>query len=147
MKTPLLALLAVVTILSTFGCDKTTPPGYHLYSWFRTVQNLKPGDSVIMAGGQIGDVESIALDPAKAEMLVTLLIKRPVVVKTDSTVTINSVPSPGRSSIVLDGGSPSAPAAPESATLKTREKPSSEHQTRSDYRSPSNSRATLVEKP
>jgi hypothetical protein len=101
--------------------------GYHLHGWFRTLQTLKPGDPVIMAGVQIGYVASIALDPARAEMRVTMHIKRSVVVKTDSTATINLTSSPGQSAIVLDGGSASGRVATPDSILMTREKPSSDN--------------------
>ena len=99
--------------------------GYHYHGWFRKVQTLKPGDSVMMGGRWIGYVESIALDPTRVEIRVTLHIKRSVVVKTDSTVTITPTPSPGQSSVVLDGGSPSGRVATPDTNLMTREKPSS----------------------
>ena len=103
------------------------PKGYHYHGWFRKVQTLKPGDPVMMGGRWIGYVESIALDSTRAEIRVTLHIKRSVVVKTDSTVTITPTPSPGQSSIVLDGGSPGAAPIRDSQFLPTREKPSSEN--------------------
>ena len=67
MKATLFALLAAVTIFSTFGCGKTTPMGYHLSARFafNTVRTLNVGDPVTMAGQQIGQVEAIVLDPAR----------------------------------------------------------------------------------
>lgn len=121
MKTPLLALLTAVTIFNTVGCGKGTPPAYHLHGWFRTLQTLKAGDPVMMASVQIGYVGSIALDPSRAEIRVTMHIQRSVVVKTDSTATIISKAWTDRSCIVLDGGSPGAPVAVENTFLMTRE--------------------------
>jgi hypothetical protein len=46
-----------------------------------------------------------------------------VVVKTDSTATINPTSSPGQSAIVLDGGSSSGRDATPDTILMTREKP------------------------
>ena len=112
MKTPL---------FNTVGCGKGTPPGYHLHGWFRTLQTLKPGDLIMMASVQIGHVESIALDPKGGGTVVRMEIERSVVVKADSTATINSAALPGRTCVVLAGGSPGATAALESAILKTRE--------------------------
>ena len=121
MKTPLLALLAAVTILNTVGCGKGAPQGYHLYARFSTTQTLRVGDALLMAGVQIGYVESITPDPSRAETRVTMHIQRSVVVKTDSTATINSTAWTDRSCIVLDGGSPGASAALENTFLMTRE--------------------------
>ena len=112
MKTPL---------FNTVGCGKGTPPGYHLHGWFRTLQTLKPGDPIMMASVQVGHVESIALDPKGGGTVVRMEIERSVVVKADSTATINSAALPGRTCVVLAGGSPGATAALESAILKTRE--------------------------
>lgn len=123
MKTPLFALIAVVLIFNSVGCGKRTSSGYHLYASFSTVQTLKPEDPVIMAGVEIGYVESIMLDPSKSEIRERMHIQRSVVVRTDSTATIISAPSPGRSSIALDSCSLGAPAAVENAILKTSEKP------------------------
>lgn len=141
MKVPFFALLVAVTIFNNVGCGKKPQPGYHLYARFSTVQTLRVGDPVIMAGLQIGHVQSIVLDPTGGGTVVRMEIKRSVVVKTDSTATINSTPSPGRSSIVLDGGSPDAPAALEGVILKTREKPSSENQMHPHALSPKFGRA------
>ena len=129
MKTPLFALLAAATIFIIVSCGKGTPPGYHLHGWFRTLQTLKPGDPIMMASVQIGHVESIALDPKGGGTVVRMEIERSVVVKTDSTATINPAASLGRSSIVLDSGSPGAAPIRDSQFLPTSEKPSSESQT------------------
>lgn len=136
MKTPLFVILAAVTIFSIVGCGKRTQPGYHLHGWFSTLPTLQPDDPVMMAGVEIGYVESIAFDPSKAEFRVTMHIQGAAVVKTDSTATIISAPSPGRSVITLDRGSPSAPAANEGTFLKTSEKLSKE--SGASARSPAN---------
>ena len=122
MKVPLFALLAAVAIFTALGCGKGTPPGYHLYALFTRPQSLQPGDPVIMAGVQVGFVDSITLNPAKAETRVTMHIQGSVVVKTDTTATIISMASPGNSRIVLDPGSPGAPAAQPGTILITKEK-------------------------
>jgi hypothetical protein len=123
MKALLFALLAALAVFNTVGCGKGTPPGYHLHGWFKTLQTLRPGDPVMRAGVEIGYVESIVLDPSRAETRVTMRILSSVVVKTDSTATIiSAAPSPGRSCIVLDSGSPGAVAAVEGTILKTIER-------------------------
>ena len=92
---------------------------------FTNPENLQPGDLVMMAGLQIGHVDFLSFDPTNALTHVQVHIERSVVVKTDSIATINTAVSPGRSSIVLDGGSSGAPAAYPGTILMTREKPGS----------------------
>ena len=89
MKTPILALLAAVTILNTVGCGNGTPRGYDLSALFTSPRNLKAGDPVIMAGVQIGRVEFLRFDSTNALTHVLLHIERLVVVKTDSTALIH----------------------------------------------------------
>jgi len=128
MKTPLFALIAAAIIFNIVGCAKRTP-GYHLHARFTSVQTLKPNDRVLMAGIQIGYVESITFDPSKGETRVTMHIHPSVVVKTDSTATIISATSPGRCRVDLSSGSPGAAAAVESTIVKTSEGPRSESRT------------------
>jgi hypothetical protein len=63
--------------------------------------------------------------PNRVELRVTKYIKRPAVVKTDSTATISPISSPDQSYIVLDGGSTSGRAATLDTNLPTTGKPSS----------------------
>ena len=62
--------------------------GYHLNALFDTVQDLKVGDSVKMAGVEVGRVEKIALDDDKVR--VTMKLHPGTVVKTDSQAASNS---------------------------------------------------------
>lgn len=123
MKAALFALLAAVAIFSTVGCGKTTPQGYHLSARFdfNTVRTLRVGDPVMMAGHRIGQVEAIVLDPVQPGTSVTMQISRSVVVKVDSVASIKAAASPGRSTIILDGGSPAARAAKEGEILMSSE--------------------------
>jgi ABC-type transporter Mla subunit MlaD len=120
VKTLIFLLLAATLTLGTTGCDKR-PSGYHLVARFDRVQTLKPGDAVIMAGMEIGCVESIEIDPSKRQARVKMHIRRSAVVKIDSTATVRSAPVPSSSFVALDGGSPGAPAAVEGTVLKTRD--------------------------
>ncbi len=118
MKTPLCAFLAGMLIFLAAGCSE---PGYPLQGQFKNLQQLKPGDPVMMAGIEVGRVEKIMLDPSGAASTVTLRIKRSVSVKIDSVARIGSAASLGKSFVILSGGSPGAPAAVTGAILKTME--------------------------
>jgi ABC-type transporter Mla subunit MlaD len=123
MKAPLFALLAAVTLFSTAGCGKTTPPGCHLSALFKSnsVRTVRVGDPVMMAGYQIGQVEAIVLDPALPGTIIRMKINQSAVVKTDSVASINATGSPGRSCLTLSGGSATAPAITEGSILMSSE--------------------------
>ncbi len=118
MNPVLSAFLTGMLIFLAAGCSE---PGYPLQGQFRNLQKLKPGDPVMMAGIEVGRVERITLDPSGAASTVTLRLKRSVSVKIDSLARISSAASAGKSLVVLNGGSPGAPAAVAGAILKTAE--------------------------
>ena len=123
MKAPLFALLVAVTIFSTVGCGKATPPGYHLSARFNfnTVRTLTVGDPVMMAGHQIGQVEAIVLDPTPPGTSVTMQINHSVVVKVDSVASIKGTAPPRRNFITLEGGSATAVVAKDGSILMSNE--------------------------
>ena len=57
-----LVVIAAVVIIETLGGWQFYQHGYRVSALFDTVQELKVGDSVKMAGVEIGRVEKIALD-------------------------------------------------------------------------------------
>ena len=61
--------------------------GYHVSAQFETVQELKVGDSVKMAGVEIGRVEKITL--ADDKVTVAMKLHPDAVVKTDSQASSN----------------------------------------------------------
>jgi len=119
MKTGISTFLAGAFIFLGVGCGQQ---GYHLHARFSNLQQLKPGDPVLMAGIEVGCVERIALSPG-APSTVTMRLNRSVVVKTDSIAKIRSAAPPGQGYVALEGGSLSAAAAVEDATLSTTESP------------------------
>ena len=86
-----LALIAAVLILEMVGGVEIFRSGYRLNAEFNTIQDLKEGDRVKMAGVEIGRVEHIDLTNNKVR--VTMKIRKERIVRTDSTATVlNSSP-------------------------------------------------------
>ena len=71
------------------------------------MQELKVGDSVKMAGVEIGRVEKIALTDNKVK--VTMKLHPDAVVKTDSKAIIKFTGLMGQNFVAIDFGSPDAP--------------------------------------
>jgi phospholipid/cholesterol/gamma-HCH transport system substrate-binding protein len=117
-----LTLIVAVIILEMVGVADFFKPGYRIYANFATVQELKKGDLVKMAGVEVGRVDSISLTNEKVR--VTLNIKkRDAGIKTDSKAVIKFIGLMGQNFVSLDFGTPSAPPAVEGATLQTVEQP------------------------
>jgi len=117
----ILVVIAGWIIMETLGGLQLLRGGYHLSSLFNTVQDLKVGDNVKMAGVEIGRVEKIALDDQKVR--VTMKINPDVVVKTDSRAVIQFTGLMGQNFVSLSFGSDSAPAAVEGTVLASGEQP------------------------
>ncbi len=78
--------------------------GYRVHALFDTVQELKVGDSVKMAGVEIGRVSKIALTDGKVE--VTMKLHPDALVKTDSHAVIKFAGLMGQNYVAIDFGSP-----------------------------------------
>ena len=85
------------------------------------MQDLKVGNSVKMAGVEIGRVEKIALAGNKAK--VTMKLHSDAVVKTDSKAVIKFTGLMGQNFVSIDFGSADAPRAVDGAVLATGEQP------------------------
>jgi phospholipid/cholesterol/gamma-HCH transport system substrate-binding protein len=117
-----LTLIVAVIILEMVGVADFFKPGYNVYADFKTVQELKKGDLVKMAGVEIGRVDSISLTNEKVR--VTMKIKkRDAELKTDSSATIKFTGLLGQNFVAVDFGTPNAPRAVEGAILSTKEQP------------------------
>ncbi|HTB86141.1 MAG TPA: MlaD family protein, partial [Candidatus Sulfotelmatobacter sp.] len=88
---------------------------------FDTVQDLKIGDRVKMAGVEIGRVEDIELVTNKVSVVMRLSDK--AVVKTDSKATIKFTGLMGQNFVGIDFGSPGAPMAGDDAIIVAVEQP------------------------
>jgi len=115
-------LIVAVIILEMVGVADFFKPGYKVHADFKTVQELKKGDLVKMAGVEIGRVESI--DLANEKVRVTLKIKKSdAELRTDSKATIKFTGLLGQNFVAVDFGTPTAPRAVEGAILSTAEQP------------------------
>ncbi|HZT21823.1 MAG TPA: MlaD family protein [Verrucomicrobiae bacterium] len=118
-----LVVFAAWAIVETLGGVEWLQGGYRVSALFDSVQELKPGDPVKMAGVEIGRVENIALDLTNEKVRVTMRLDPHAVVKTDSQATIKFTGLMGQNYVAIDFGSPSAPQAVNGAVLATVEQP------------------------
>lgn len=116
-----LAVLAGWAIVETLGSTDLFHHGYRVTALFNTVQDLKPGDRVKMAGVDIGRVEDIQLTDTKARVIMKLHDHD--MVKTDSRASIKFTGLMGQNFVAIDFGSPSAEAAKDGTELATYEQP------------------------
>src|SRR5262245_31904888 len=106
-----LAVIAAVLILEMVGGADWFRRGYRVYALFHTVQELKVGDRVKVAGVEVGRVENITLDEANNKVKVAMKLRSGVAVKTDSIATVRFTGLMGQNFVALDFGSPGAPIA------------------------------------
>src|SRR5208282_3060390 len=116
-----LTVIAAVVIIETLGGVEMFRGGYHLNALFDTVQDLKVGNSVKLAGVEIGRVEKIAL--AGDKVRVTMKLHSDAVVRTDSKATIKFTGMMGQYFVSIDFGTPGTPPAMEGAVIATEEQP------------------------
>ena len=117
-----LALIAAFIILEMVGTAGLLRKGKHVHAQFNTVQDLKVGDPVKMAGKQIGAVESI--DFADNKVDITMKIVDPkAVLRTDSKAAIRFLGLLGQNYVAINFGSATAPAVDSGALLETTEQP------------------------
>jgi phospholipid/cholesterol/gamma-HCH transport system substrate-binding protein len=110
-----ITIFAAVLIIEKLGGPELFSHGRHISAQFDTVQDLKVGDRVKMAGVEIGRVESIDLTTNKVS--VTLRLADNAVVKTDSKAVIKFTGLMGQNFVAVDFGSPGAPRAEEGAII------------------------------
>jgi phospholipid/cholesterol/gamma-HCH transport system substrate-binding protein len=115
------AIIATLIILEFVGGFAFLKRGYHLHALFQNVQELRTGDSVKMAGVQVGRVQSIVLTNSVAD--VTLNLDRDIDVKTDSKARINFAGLMGQNFVSIDFGTPAGLKAEDGAVIQTVEQP------------------------
>lgn len=118
-----LAVIATVVILEILGGPNHFQRGYQLAALFNTVQDLKEGDPVKMAGVEVGRVDKITLDESNNKVRVVMKLRKNVEVKTDSVATIKFTGLMGRNFVALDFGSRNAFKAEPGMVLATAEQP------------------------
>jgi phospholipid/cholesterol/gamma-HCH transport system substrate-binding protein len=116
-----LVVLAAVVIVETLNGWHFIKHGYTVSALFDTVQDLKAGDAVKMAGVQIGRVDKIGIENSKVR--VTMAVYSDAPVKTDSIATIRFTGLMGQNFVNVDFGSADAPHVNENTVLKTEEQP------------------------
>src|SRR5271156_4976049 len=116
-----LVVLATWVIIETLGSIDIFGHGYHVRAQFETVQDLKVGDRVKMAGVEIGRVDDIELTNNKVSVLMRL--RDGALVKTDSKATIKFTGLMGQNFVSGGFGSDSAPQAAEGTILESVEQP------------------------
>jgi phospholipid/cholesterol/gamma-HCH transport system substrate-binding protein len=113
-----LAFISAAVIFEMIGGLDTFKGGYHVRAQFNSIQELKPGDPVKMAGVQIGRVGDITLISNKVEVVLKLTKRGQV--KTDSKASIKFVGLLGQNYVAIDFGS-SPVVATEGTLLETTE--------------------------
>jgi phospholipid/cholesterol/gamma-HCH transport system substrate-binding protein len=102
-----LALIVAFIIMEVVGGFEFFRGGTRVRAQFNTVQELKEGDPVKMAGVEVGRVEQIEIVDGKVE--VTMKIRnRKAAVKTDSKAVIKFAGLMGQNFVFIDFGSPDA---------------------------------------
>ena len=117
----ILAVFAAWAVIETLGGSDFFRPGYRISALFDTVQDLKVGNSVKMAGVEVGRVEKIALENEKVR--VAMKLHGNAVVKTDSKATVRFTGLMGQNFVFIDFGSLNAPRAVDGTVLATEEQP------------------------
>src|SRR6267142_5094850 len=110
-----LAVIAAIVIIEMVGGADIFQRGYRVNALFDTVQELKVGDSVKMAGIEIGRVEKIAFDENKVK--VTMKLRTDAAIKTDSLAVVKFAGLMGQNFISISFGSPGAPLAVEGTVI------------------------------
>ena len=116
-----LAVIAAVLILETVGGIERFRRGRQIRADFRTVQELKVGDRVKMAGVEIGRVQDIQI--SNNLVRVYMKLRRTANVKTDSLAQIRFTGLLGQNYVSVEFGSPEAPVASDGTVLKSVEQP------------------------
>ena len=116
-----LAVLAAWAIVETLGSVDLFRHGIRVSAQFNTVQDLKVGDRVKMAGVEIGSVEDILLTDSKAKVVMKL--HDGAMVKTDSKAAVKFTGLMGQNFVAIEFGSPGAAQVQNGTELPTYEQP------------------------
>jgi phospholipid/cholesterol/gamma-HCH transport system substrate-binding protein len=114
-----LALFTGALMLEIVGSPDFFKPGYKVKAQFNSIQELKVGDPVKMAGVEIGKVRDIRLGDTKVE--VEMKLHKDAKVKTDSKATVRFTGLMGQNYVAIDFGTSAAPLASPDAVLEAVE--------------------------
>jgi phospholipid/cholesterol/gamma-HCH transport system substrate-binding protein len=112
---------AAVIIIETLGSAELFSKGKYVSAQFDTVQDLKVGDRVKMAGVEIGRVDKIELTDDKVSVVMKL--RTDAAVKTDSKAVIKFTGLMGQNYVGISFGTAGAPKAENGAVLASTEQP------------------------
>lgn len=116
-----LIALAAVLIIEILGGIERFGSNRRVHALFSTVQELKIGDRVKMAGVEVGRVEDILL--TNNAVRVTMRLQREAQVKTDSIASIKFAGLLGQNFVEVSFGSADAPLADSTTYLDSRDQP------------------------
>jgi phospholipid/cholesterol/gamma-HCH transport system substrate-binding protein len=116
-----MVVLAAVVIVETLNGWHFFQHGITASALFQTVQDLKEGDAVKMAGVQIGRVDKIEIEDNKVR--VSMAINSDAPVKTDSTASIRFTGLMGQNFVNVEFGSAASPHIIDGSVLATIEQP------------------------
>jgi phospholipid/cholesterol/gamma-HCH transport system substrate-binding protein len=116
-----LALIAAFLIMEMIGSFDFFKRGIRVHAQFSTVQELKEGDPVKMAGVQVGRVEKIDLLEDKVD--VTMKLNKPDNVRTDCKAIVKFTGLMGQNFVEIRFGSATAPKADNNTLIKSEEQP------------------------
>lgn len=114
-------ILAAVVIVETINGWHFFQHTYRVSALFDTIQDLKTGSDVKMAGVDIGRIDKIAIEDNKVR--VTMAVSSDAPVKTDSTATIKFTGLMGQNYVSIDFGTAGAPQAANGTVLASVEQP------------------------
>lgn len=112
-----LAIVALLLLMELAGGLDFFHQGKYLRARFTSIQELKRGDPVKMAGVEIGTVEKIALADEQVE--VTMKIAQDARVRTDSRATVRFLGLLGQNYVSVSFGSATSPVAESGAEIQT----------------------------
>src|SRR5512137_1280050 len=99
-----LTVLAAAVILERVGSLETFQRGKRVNALFASIQDLKVGDRVKMAGVEVGRVQGIEL--TNNRVWVKMKVRPAAEVRTDSTATIKFIGLMGQNYVSIDFGTP-----------------------------------------
>ena len=116
-----ITIMAAVVIIEKLDGGEWFQHKKHVSALFDTIQDLKVGDRVKMAGVEIGRVEDVELASNKVSVLMAINDK--AIVKTDSKATVLFTGLMGQNFVSIDFGSPNGPIAGDGTVLESVEQP------------------------
>jgi phospholipid/cholesterol/gamma-HCH transport system substrate-binding protein len=117
-----LAIIAAIFIVEMIGGFEYFQSGYRVRALFDNIQELKEGDSVKMAGKEIGKVEKIDFAGSKIEVTMKIVNKK-AVIKTDSKAVVKFLGLLGQNYVAISFGSPQGRPVEDGTQISSLEQP------------------------